>query len=110
MKMTNSERDAWTVQSGRAYIPREEEPGQVFTEDQLPHPDVQSASGINPDVYRKLHGLHVEPAVEGSAKRPEFRGSETGVHPTKMTPGNLESFRSYPDGLPEGFDDEDSSN
>lgn len=107
-KMSNAERDSWTVQSARPYIPREEEPGQTFTEAQLPHPDVQRASGIDPELYRKLYGIHLVDAEEGM-ERPEFRGTETGVHPNDVTPGNLESFRSYPDGLPVEQDDEEEA-
>lgn len=29
------------------------EPGQTFTEDQLPDPELQRANGIDPDKYRR---------------------------------------------------------
>ena len=94
--------DGWTAQAARAeggkpYHVHEGEPGQVFTEGQLPHPDVQRASGIDPDIYRAHHGLHVE---DGGDERPEVRGTESGAHPSAVAQGHMESFRSYPEGLP----------
>lgn len=83
----------WTAQSSVAFIHDEGAPGQTFTEDQMPHPEVQRASGINPELYRSAHGLVVT-AAEGPM--PTFVGTETGVAPHEAIAvnGNVESFAS----------------
>jgi hypothetical protein len=85
----------WTAQHPTLFVHDEGEPGQTFTEDQLPHPDVQRASGIDPVLYRSAHGLIVTPA-EGPM--PTFVGTETGVAPHEAirVNGNVESFISVP--------------
>lgn len=85
----------WTAQSRVGFIHDEGMPGQTFTEDQLPHPEVQRASGINPELYRQQHGLTVLPSDNN---RPEFVGTETGVAPHEAirVNGNVESFASVP--------------
>lgn len=97
--MTNNN-VGWTAQSSHGWVHTEGEPGQTFTEDQLPHPDVQRASGLDPDKYRAAHGLWVDEAV---GERAPVVGSETGKHPRDIAGniGDLESFRSYPDGVPD---------
>ena len=84
----------WTAQSKHAFISHEGPPGQTFTENQLPNPDVQRASGINPDQYRRQHGLYYTPAADTHT----FVGTETGKAPTDLhqSVGNLESFMSVP--------------
>lgn len=83
----------WTPLSGVPFNHYEGEPGQTFTEDQLPHPEVQRAAGINPDLYRMQHGLYVEPAA---GPMPVFTGTENGLEPseTLRKTGNVESFAS----------------
>jgi hypothetical protein len=85
----------WTPQSGVGFIHEVADPGQTFTEDQLPDPEVQRASGINPDLYRAAHGLYVSPAV---APKPYFVGTETGLDAKSAVAatGNVESFMSVP--------------
>jgi hypothetical protein len=85
----------WTAQSSYAFIHDEGTPGQTFSEDQLPHVEVQRASGINPELYRAAHGLTVTPA---EAPIPTFVGTETGVAPQDAIKlnGNVESFVSTP--------------
>jgi hypothetical protein len=92
----------WTAQSKHGYVHDEGAPGQTFTEDQLPHPELQRASGINPDVYRSQHGLWVGPA---DGPMPEFYGSETGYTPAEAVAkkGNVESFLSVPRESSEAF-------
>lgn len=84
----------WTAQSGRGYVHDEGAPGQTFTEDQLPNPEVQRASGIDPDVYRGQHGLWVEPTT---GVHPKFVGTETGVAPEDAIDKNgyVESFSEF---------------
>lgn len=83
----------WTPLSGVPFNHYEGHPGQTFTEDQLPHPEVQRAAGINPDLYRAQHGLYVEPAA---GPMPVFIGTENGLEPseTLRKTGNVESFAS----------------
>ena len=83
----------WTAQSSHGWVHDEGTPGNTFTEDQLPHPEVQRAAGINPDLYRNAHGLWVEPA-EGPL--PVFTGTETGLDPVEgvRQTGNVESYMS----------------
>lgn len=90
----------WTAQSSHGWVHDEGMPGQTFTEDQLPHPDVQRASGIDPRQYRRQHGLWVEPA-EGPM--PEFVGTETGHSPKDSISetGHVQSFQSYFPEVPE---------
>jgi hypothetical protein len=85
----------WTAQHPFAFIHDEGAPGQTFSEDQLPHPEVQRASGINPELYRSAHGLTVTPA---ETSVPAFVGTETGVAPEAalLLNGNVESFASRP--------------
>jgi hypothetical protein len=96
--MLNRKNVGWTVQSPNGYIEDFGDLGQTFTEDELPHPDVQRASGIDPDLYRKGHGLVVDPAV---APRAQFVSTETGYAPHQVIEktGNVESFRSFPAGV-----------
>lgn len=84
----------WTAQSKHGWIHDEGMPGNTFTEDQLPHPDLQRLAGINPEQYRKQHGLFVE---EGGGTRPEFVGTESGHSPAHVheSRSGHESFFSY---------------
>jgi len=84
----------WTAQSTHGWVHDEGVPGQTFTEDQLPHPEVQRASGINPEQYRNQHGLWVEPAV---GVMPQFVGTETGHAPEEVLEktGHVQSFQSF---------------
>jgi hypothetical protein len=85
----------WTAQSPHGYVHDEGMPGQTFTEDQMPHAELQRVNNINPELYRSAHGLWVEPAA---GPMPEFYGTETGYAPAdavKKT-GNVESFMSVP--------------
>lgn len=81
----------WTPLSKVPFNHYEGEPGQTFSEDQLPHPEVQRAAGINPDLYRAQHGLYVTPAA-GPTAQPV--GTETGLSPAEALrkTGNVESF------------------
>lgn len=90
----------WTAQSSHGWVHDEGAPGNVFDEHELPHPELQKAAGINPDVYRSQHGLHVRPS---DVKRPEFKGTETGAHPSATSThlGTSESFQSYLEELEE---------
>jgi len=92
----------WTAQSTHGYVHDEGMPGQTFTEDQLPHPEVQRTSGINPEQYRNQHGLWVE---FSDAERPEFLGTETGRTPEEVynNTGTMESFQSSPGDYPREF-------
>jgi hypothetical protein len=90
----------WTAQSTHGYVHDEGLPGNTFTDDQLPHPEVQRAGGVNPDLWRSMHGLWVEPAV---AEHTEFISTETGHAPHEVIrkTGNVESFQSLPADYPE---------
>lgn len=84
----------WTAQSKHGWVHDEGQPGNTFTEDQLPHEELQRASGIDPHTYKRMHGLTVEPAT---GPKPEFRGTETGVAPHEAFAqnGSVESFQSF---------------
>jgi hypothetical protein len=83
----------WTPQSNVGFIHEVAQPGQTFTEDQMPDPEVQRAAGINPELYRSAHGLYVDPAA---APKPYFVGTETGLDAKSAlaVTGNVESFMS----------------
>jgi len=85
----------WTVQSKQGWIEDHGAPGNTFTEDQLPHPELQRSAGINPEKYRAQHGLWVD--GPGENRRPEFLGTETGQTPDQIlaAAGDMESFASY---------------
>lgn len=99
--MTNSN-IGWTAQSKDHYIEDAGEPGNVVPEHLLPHPEVQRAAGINPDQYRRQHGLWIE---ESDQERPAFVGTETGRTPEEVFQenGTMESFQSQPEDYPEEF-------
>lgn len=84
----------WTVQSQHGWSHYEGEPGNTFTEDQLPHPEVQRAGGVDPDLYRRQHGLWVG---EAAGPMPSFVGTETGYAPAEglLKTGNVESYASF---------------
>jgi hypothetical protein len=93
----------WTAQSKHGWVHDEGQPGNTFSPSQLPHEELQRASGIDPATYRRMHGLTVD-AEETEGPKPEFRGTETGVHPKHAfaVNGSVESFQSYiPQPLPE---------
>lgn len=91
----------WTAQSGVGFIHEVADPGQTFKEHELPHPEVQRASGINPDLYRQAHGLYVE---ESDVERLPFVGTETGLEPAEglLKTGNVESYVTSPPEPEEG--------
>lgn len=54
----------WTAQSQHGWVENVGEPGQTFTEDQLPDPEQQRKGGVDPDLYRKGYGLWVNPITD----------------------------------------------
>lgn len=49
----------WTAQSPHGWHHEEGIPGNVFTEDQLPDPEVQRKAGIDPNKYRAEQQLWI---------------------------------------------------
>lgn len=86
----------WTAQSKDGYVHDDGMPGNVIQEHELPDPEVQRAAGINPDLYRGMHGLVVEPSDKEAAP---FTSTETGskAHEVIRKTGNIESFQSEPE-------------
>jgi hypothetical protein len=84
----------WTAQSQHGWTESEGVPGNTFTEDQLPDPNIQRLAGIDPEQYRSQHGLWVE---ESDNEPPQFRGTRSGLTPAQVLASNMthESFRSY---------------
>lgn len=98
----SNENYGWTAQSQQGWVEDHGVPGNVFTEDQLPHPELQRLAGINPEQYRQAYGLWVD---EAAGPRPEFKGTETGHAPHEILKdaGVVQSFHSY---VPEVVEDE----
>jgi len=51
----------WTAQSPHGWVHDEGTPSNVFTEEQLPDPEIQKKANIDPDKYRNQPGFILEP-------------------------------------------------